>query len=380
MSDQERKDFEVWCKRIGFTTLRNYEGDYVRGYGAELWSGWQARAALAQQAVPTDEQIEARAQQLLGEWMRKGSEMSGRVKPRPLVNDASAQQAVPEGHIAVPVNVLNDASRALGNFVSDHGWSDADMQAMDNLDAYLAPPAVQSMLAAAPAAPQSEQQDTQAPAPAPEPSAWVPYLSDRADGVAGHYAIARWNPAGYREVWNLRSHRWASASDDVMSLEEADSLLRQIVIPTVKPAPVAQAFTEGHCTEKRKPGGCQLHNLHCGYPACDRKPVTSSPFAPGAEPVARATEFVGAVRIEAECLPHTGAPMKIGDMLYAAPGQAPAPAPDGLTSEQLDGIRQALLDTAKDPHDIDEADRIVERILSSFKPATQAPAVGDRDV
>lgn len=41
-----------------------------------------------------------------------------------------------------------------------------------------------------------------------EPVAWVPYLSDRADGVKGHYAIARWNPRGYREVWNLRRHEW----------------------------------------------------------------------------------------------------------------------------------------------------------------------------
>lgn len=119
--------------------------------------------------------------------------------------------------------------------------------------------------------------NAQAPAPAPEPAPWVPYLTDRADGVAGHYAIARWNPAGYREVWNLRNHRWASASDDVLCLEEADSLLRQIVIPTVKPVPVAQAFTEGHCAEKRKPGGCQLHNLHCGYPACDRKAAVQAP-------------------------------------------------------------------------------------------------------
>lgn len=35
----------------------------------------------------------------------------------------------------------------------------------------------------------------------------------------------------------------------------------------------APTYTEGHCAEKRKPGGCQLHNLHCGYPACDRKPA-----------------------------------------------------------------------------------------------------------
>lgn len=67
-----------------------------------------------------------------------------------------------------------------------------------------------------------------------EPVAWAPYLSDRADGVKGHYAIARWNPRGYREVWNLRRHEWAAYSDDVLSLEEADSLLRLITIPTHK--------------------------------------------------------------------------------------------------------------------------------------------------
>lgn len=33
------------------------------------------------------------------------------------------------------------------------------------------------------------------------------------------------------------------------------------------------AFTTGHCVERAKPKGCQLHNLHCGYPECDRRPV-----------------------------------------------------------------------------------------------------------
>lgn len=32
-------------------------------------------------------------------------------------------------------------------------------------------------------------------------------------------------------------------------------------------------FTEGHCPQKAKPEGCQLHNLQCGYPECDRRPV-----------------------------------------------------------------------------------------------------------
>lgn len=31
----------------------------------------------------------------------------------------------------------------------------------------------------------------------------------------------------------------------------------------------------GGCPEKAKPGGCQLHNLHCGYPKCDA-PVKSN--------------------------------------------------------------------------------------------------------
>ncbi len=39
--------------------------------------------------------------------------------------------------------------------------------------------------------------------------------------------------------------------------------------PKVEQEPVA--YTTGHCKEKAKPGGCQLHNLHCSFPACDRK-------------------------------------------------------------------------------------------------------------
>lgn len=32
-------------------------------------------------------------------------------------------------------------------------------------------------------------------------------------------------------------------------------------------------YTTGHCKERAKPNGCQLHNLQCGYPECDRKPA-----------------------------------------------------------------------------------------------------------
>lgn len=52
--------------------------------------------------------------------------------------DAALSEAKAGGWVAVPVQVLQDASEALGNFVSDHGWGDSDMQAMDNLDAYIA--------------------------------------------------------------------------------------------------------------------------------------------------------------------------------------------------------------------------------------------------
>jgi hypothetical protein len=33
--------------------------------------------------------------------------------------------------------------------------------------------------------------------------------------------------------------------------------------------PPAQEVQTIHCPEKRKPGGCQLHNLHCGWPKCN---------------------------------------------------------------------------------------------------------------
>lgn len=38
-------------------------------------------------------------------------------------------------------------------------------------------------------------------------------------------------------------------------------------------AALRAGYTDGHCAEKAKPGGCQLYNLHCGYPDCDRLPA-----------------------------------------------------------------------------------------------------------
>ncbi|MCO7500575.1 hypothetical protein NJG17_11750 [Stenotrophomonas maltophilia] len=41
-------------------------------------------------------------------------------------------------------------------------------------------------------------------------------------------------------------------------------------------ADVQPGFTTGHCQHNNRPGGCQLHNLQCGWPNCDRKAVAPS--------------------------------------------------------------------------------------------------------
>lgn len=51
---------------------------------------------------------------------------------------ADREELTSHGQVLVPIEVLEHAAEALGNFVSDHGWSYSDMQAMDNLDAYIA--------------------------------------------------------------------------------------------------------------------------------------------------------------------------------------------------------------------------------------------------
>lgn len=36
--------------------------------------------------------------------------------------------------------------------------------------------------------------------------------------------------------------------------------------------PIEPDKQANYCPEKLKPGGCQLHNLHCGYPRCNQPP------------------------------------------------------------------------------------------------------------
>jgi hypothetical protein len=56
---------------------------------------------------------------------------------------------------------------------------------------------------------------------------------------------------------------------------------KELAALKAQPAPVQEpvAYTTGHCIEKAKPRGCQLHNLHCRYPACDRKTAATPPAA-----------------------------------------------------------------------------------------------------
>lgn len=49
--------------------------------------------------------------------------------------------AVPDGWKLVPLELLQAASDSLGSFVSDHGWSQHDMDVMDSIDALLPRPA-----------------------------------------------------------------------------------------------------------------------------------------------------------------------------------------------------------------------------------------------
>jgi len=42
----------------------------------------------------------------------------------------------------------------------------------------------------------------------------------------------------------------------------------------------APAYTTGHCENHKKPGGCPLHNLQCGYPQCDRQQASDDEVRP----------------------------------------------------------------------------------------------------
>lgn len=57
--------------------------------------------------------------------------------PHPAPQQADRQR-VPDGYVLVPRVLLERASASIGSFVSDQGWGQADMDAMDGIDAMLA--------------------------------------------------------------------------------------------------------------------------------------------------------------------------------------------------------------------------------------------------
>lgn len=180
-----------------------------------------------QAGIAYAEQVASQRFALLGERVSAATKMlMGCAFEAGAAHAREAGQAAPAGWQMVPVEP-NDDMLVAGQEV----WAQGRIGAIE--DCSEAQAIYAAMLAAAPAAPVAQ-----------EPVAWLPYLADRADGVQGHYAIARHNPAGHREVWNLRSHRWAAFSDDVLTKEQALDLLQKLTIPTAPPAVEQPAMSD----------------------------------------------------------------------------------------------------------------------------------------
>ncbi len=62
---------------------------------------------------------------------------------------------------------------------------------------------------------------------------------------------------------NTTKHDWP---DDIW-----DAICQAIKAEKHEVSQEPVAYTTGHCKEKAKAGGCQLHNIQCGFPDCDRK-------------------------------------------------------------------------------------------------------------
>lgn len=75
-------------------------------------------------------------------------------------------------------------------------------------------------------------------------------------------------------VEHVGGRRNAAGYIEFGSMMAVDALIRHIIRDLPETQYNTQQYTTGHCKERSKPGGCQLHNLHCGYPQCDRKQVS----------------------------------------------------------------------------------------------------------
>lgn len=91
----------------------------------------------------------------------------------------------------------------------------------------------------------------------------------------GMAALKQQEPAGYfvpKTYDGLgRVMTWAQTHDVKQTPMYLAAGAQQVAVPQ------ESRYTTGHCKNHSQPGGCQLHNVQCGYPACDRKAAPQPP-------------------------------------------------------------------------------------------------------
>ena len=95
-------------------------------------------------------------------------------------------------------------------------------------------------------------------------------LNEAIDRILKHANGIRQGIGHIRNGANVTPDELWSANESLDDLFKAAMQAKELIKPDPKVSQ-AESFTTGHCTHKNSPKGCQLHNLQCGYPACDRK-------------------------------------------------------------------------------------------------------------
>lgn len=95
-------------------------------------------------------------------------------------------------------------------------------------------------------------------------------LNDVIDRILRHANGVRQGIGHIRNGANVTPNELWSANESLDELFKTAHQAKGLIKPDAK-VDQAESFTTGHCKHKNSPMGCQLHNLHCGYPACDRK-------------------------------------------------------------------------------------------------------------
>lgn len=65
----------------------------------------------------------------------------------------------------------------------------------------------------------------------------------------------------------------AEGSTTVNSLPNIAKIARRALTTANAGKDATPTYTTGHCEYNKQPGGCQQHNLHCGWPKCDQKEI-----------------------------------------------------------------------------------------------------------